>query len=228
MSVEPAPHHPQPASPNSPDLAMFLATEHWSLLGTRSMTWSEVMSRINIHLALTSAFLVVLALMAQATGFGAGFLTLAIGLTSTILVMGTLTAARVMMASEEDAHLVRGMNRLRAAYLELAPEMAPYLTASTHDDEAGLMATYTLGRPRNMALHIVASTAFFLQITNTIVAGTLGALIATAAGASGSGRVLVGVSAALLHFGLHLLVSWRLFGQAWWPDIRFPTPKVEP
>ena len=29
----------------APGLPVFLSTEHWSLLGTRSMTWSEVMSR---------------------------------------------------------------------------------------------------------------------------------------------------------------------------------------
>jgi hypothetical protein len=38
--------------------AQILATEHWSLLATRSMTWSEVMSRIVIHLTVLSAALV--------------------------------------------------------------------------------------------------------------------------------------------------------------------------
>ena len=41
--------------------AQILATEHWSLLGTRSTMWSEVMSRITIHLTVVSASLVVLA-----------------------------------------------------------------------------------------------------------------------------------------------------------------------
>ena len=51
-----------------PELATMLATEHWSLLGTRSMTWSEIMSRISIMLTVMSAFLVVLALVAQGVG----------------------------------------------------------------------------------------------------------------------------------------------------------------
>jgi len=50
--------------------AQILATEHWSLLGTRSTLWAEVMSRITIHLTVASAALVVLALVAQASGFG--------------------------------------------------------------------------------------------------------------------------------------------------------------
>lgn len=207
----------------SKDLAMFLATEHWSLLGTRSMTWSEIMSRINIHLAMTSAALVVLALVAQATGFGPGFMTLAIGLTSTILVLGTLTLARVMYASEEDAHLVRGMNRLRAAYVDLAPELRPYLSASTHDDEDGLWTTYTLGHRRSTFGHIVASTAFYLQILNTIIAGVLGALVAWAAGVSVAGCVWIGVLVAVLHFVALLAASMKMYGR--WTDARFPTPR---
>jgi hypothetical protein len=35
--------------------AQILATEHWSLLGTRGTTWTEVMGRISIHLTVASA-----------------------------------------------------------------------------------------------------------------------------------------------------------------------------
>ena len=76
-------HAPVPAAVR----AQILATEHWSLLGTRSLTWSEVMSRITIHLTVTSASLVVLALVAQATGFGTGFQVMAIGLAASALVL---------------------------------------------------------------------------------------------------------------------------------------------
>jgi hypothetical protein len=33
------------------------------------------------------------------------------------------------------------MNRIRAAYLELAPELEPYFITGHHDDEKGLMVT---------------------------------------------------------------------------------------
>ena len=66
--------HPMPPIPDRPvtDVpdavpagvrAQLLATEHWSLLATRGTTWSEVMSRITIHLTVSSASLVVLALV---------------------------------------------------------------------------------------------------------------------------------------------------------------------
>lgn len=110
---EPAPPGPSAGLRGRTDLATILATEHWSLLGTRSMTWNEVMSRIAIHLTVTSALLVVLALVGQATGFGPTFWGLAIGFASAVLVMGTLTQVRV----RQDRELIRAMNRLRRAYV---------------------------------------------------------------------------------------------------------------
>lgn len=211
------------AGSTAPGLPVFLSTEHWSLLGTRSMTWSEVMSRITIHLTVVSAFLVVLALTAQATGFGTPFRVMAIGFASAALVMGVLTAIRVNTASREDADLIRAMNRLRHAYVELAPELAPYLTASTHDDGAGLMHTYALGRRRNTVLHVVGSTSMFLAVVNAIVAGTLGALVGNAVGGGTVAVVASGVGAGLVYAVGHLEVGRRVFGPQSL-DVRFPSP----
>ena len=214
------PVSPPPAA--SP-LPVFLSTEHWSLLGTRSMTWSEVMSRIQIHLTVLSAFLVVLALTAQATGFGTPFHVLAIGLASAALVMGMLTAVRVSTASREDADLIRAMNRIRHAYVDLAPELGPYLTASTHDDAAGLMGTNALGRPRNQALYVVGGTGFFLMVVNALVAGTLAALVADTAGVGRTVTALVGALAALAYCAGHIGVGRRTFTTH--HDIRFPSDR---
>ena len=147
----------------------------------RGMTWSEVMSRITVHLTVSSAALVVLALVTQTQGFGGAFHVLAIGLASVILALGTLTGVRVHNASREDAAIVLGMNRLRAAYLTIDPGIADYFVTSPHDDQAGLMATYTMGMPRSAISHVIGSTSMFVNILNAIVAGALGALIADAA-----------------------------------------------
>ena len=115
------------------------------------MTWSEVMGRITVHLTIASAALVVLALVTQATGFGAAFHVLSIGLTSAILVLGTLTSVRVHNASREDAASILGMNRLRAANVALDPGIAEYLGTSRYDDQACLMATDTMGMRRSLS-----------------------------------------------------------------------------
>ena len=210
-------------APLRPEVATILATEHWSLLGTRSMTWAEVMSRITIHLTVVSAFLVVLALVAQATGFGPAFKVLSIGFAATALILGTLTSLRVNSATQEDVQLIRAMNRLRNAYVQLAPEIGPFLTTSTHDDDAGHLYTLALGRRRHLPTIIIGSTAFFVFVVNTLVAGTLGALIADAAGASTAWTVVFGVAAAIVHVGVVVGLTSRVYGGPL-EDVRFPSP----
>jgi hypothetical protein len=201
---------------------MLLSTEHWSLLGTRSMTWSEIMSRITILLTVGSAGLVVLALVAQSNGFGTPFWVFAIGLDASLLVLGSLTSVRVSLASQEDAQLVLGMNRIRAAYVRLAPEIEPYLTSGTTDDAAGLWQTYTLGAPRPVPVHIVGSTNFFLSTFNSILAGVLGALVTHLASGSEPLTWVLGCAAGLLYFAGTLAVGYRLFRSSQSPS-RFPT-----
>ena len=196
-------HPPTPAPAPNGVRAQILATEHWSLLATRSMTWSEVMSRITIHLTVTSASLVVLALMAQAQGFGGAFQTMSIGLCAVVLVLG--------------------MNRLRAAYLEIDPGLEPYLITSWHDDQGGLMGTYLMGWPRSTFSHVLASTSVFMLALNSMVAGTLAALIAHAAGAGTAVVVVAGVAVGLGHVAAMVTVGNRTF-RAPRQEPRFPSP----
>ncbi len=211
---------PGPAAPAV--RAQLLATEHWSLLATRGTTWSEVMSRISIHLTVASASLVVLALVVQASGFGTEFRVLSIGLASAVLVLGTLTGIRVLNASHDDAALILGMNRLRAAYVELDPGLAQYLVTSPHDDVDGLMDTYTMGLRRSASSHVLGSTAMFMIVVNMIVAGTLGALVASASGGSTSVVAVVGAAAALGYFVALADQARRTFNRP--PPARFPRP----
>src|SRR5690349_15934088 len=110
--------------------AQILATEHWSLLATRSMTWNEIFSRASMFITVLSAAVVALALVAQATAFGSGFRFFALLVLPVVLLVGLATTLRLAAANSEDFGLVVGMNRLRHAYLELAPELEPYFITS--------------------------------------------------------------------------------------------------
>ncbi len=68
--------------------AQILATEHWSLLATRSMTWNEVFSRASMFVTVLSAATVALALVAQATAFGPGFRLFALRFISALRCSG--------------------------------------------------------------------------------------------------------------------------------------------
>jgi hypothetical protein len=53
--------------------AQILETEHWSLLATRGISWSEIFNRTGIFLTVLSAAVVALSLVAQGTGLGRRF-----------------------------------------------------------------------------------------------------------------------------------------------------------
>lgn len=106
-----------------------LATEHWSLLASRSTTQSEVLTRISMFLMFTSASLVSVALVGQATRFSDMFILLAVVVLGIDVLIGCLTQVRVLNVAIEDLMYVVAMNRLRAAYVDLDPGIAPYLMA---------------------------------------------------------------------------------------------------
>jgi hypothetical protein len=213
---------PAPAAVPQSVRATLLATEHWSLLATRGTVWSEVMSRITIHLTVASASLVVLALVTQASGFGTAFRVLSIGLGSAVLVLGTLTAVRVHNASVDDVAIVIGMNRLRAAYLELDPTLADYFVTSWYDDPAGVARTYTMGN-RPVVSHRLGSTTMFVNMVNAMVAGALGALIADAAGAQPTVVAIVGTISGLAYLAATIEAARRTLAR---PRVasHFPSP----
>ena len=107
--------------PLGPHAAAILATEHWSLLGTRSAIWNEALNRTTLFLTVLSASIIALALLADATGFGRHTTTLALVLLPVVLLLGIATYVRLVQINNEDLNLVLAMNRLRHAYLKIEP-----------------------------------------------------------------------------------------------------------
>ena len=130
-------HHASPAL-----RLQILTTEHWSLLSTRSLSWNEAFSRASMFLSVLSGAVVALALVAQATAFGDGFVTFALLILPVVLFVGVVSFARLVAINHEDVGWVVGMNMLRHAYLEVAPELRDYFITGSNDDETGVMATY--------------------------------------------------------------------------------------
>src|SRR5438128_1474274 len=118
--------HDNPSEVSAAVRAQLLATEHWSLLASRSTTQGEVLTRISMFLTFTSASLLSLALVGQATKFTDAFMMFAITILFVDVVIGLLTQVRVRNVGLEDLMYVVAMNRLRAAYLELDAGLARY------------------------------------------------------------------------------------------------------
>jgi hypothetical protein len=214
--------------PFGPDGATILATEHWSLLGTRSMIWNEAMSRTTVFLTVLSASIVALALMADATGFGRTT-TVALVLLPVVFLLGLATYGRLVQINSEDVAITLAMNRLRYAYLVMVPDLRPYFSTGHHDDERGVATTHLLGVGSKLQ-----TWPHFLVTTPTIVA-TVDAAVATAIVVLAGLAVEVQTGAIVAAGGVAFLVVWgALFslqrlnlGVLRRASVRFPTPPDE-
>lgn len=216
MPKSPSPP-PVPPSPGGNDAlrAQILATEHWSLLASRTTTQNEVLTRIAIFLTLVSATLVSLALVGQATGFGSVFPMFAIAILVFSSIVGVLTQVRVINVSMEDLGYVLAMNRLREAYAALSPGVEDAFMTSIHDDQAGAFTTYYFLGPRRNGSQILGSSMVFIIAVNGALIGLLGAAIVMTAGTGAVAAVIAGCAFAILYSAVSLFVGSRPFFRFW-------------
>jgi type IV secretory pathway TrbD component len=189
-------NQPDRDEPGAALRAQILSTEHWSLLATRSATWHEIFSRTTIFLTVLSATVVALSLVVQAAGFGTSFRMFALVVLPIVLLVGVATYIRLVEADIEDAWLVIGMNRLRHGYLQLAPDLEPYFITSHHDDEVGVLQTYSFRR-RVGVTHLLAGSPVIVGIIDALLSGVLAAIVCQAFGAPTWLQVGVGVLVVL-------------------------------
>lgn len=195
--------------------AQLLATEHWSLLASRSTTQSEVLTRISMFLTFTSASLVSLALVGQVTRFSEAFVMLALIVLLVDLAIGLLTQIRVLNVGMEDLMYVIAMNRLRAAYVDLDPGLAPYFMAGRHDDVPGSSQTYYFLGPRSSWSQVAGSSMVFIQTANTALIAILLGTFATILGAGTALAVAVGAVCGLAFMAGSTIYGYRMYLSGW-------------
>jgi hypothetical protein len=159
-----------------------LATEHWSLLATRSLSWNESFARAGMFLTLLSGATVALALVAQASSFGQAFGVFAMLILPVVLFVGIATYVRLLEINNEDYVWVRGMNRLRGAYLEIDPELAKYFITGTSEDALGIFRTYGSDALNERSLdtgrfHGLVTTPTTIAFVDATLAAVLAAVI---------------------------------------------------
>jgi hypothetical protein len=206
-----------------------LSTEHWSLLATRSLTYSESFSRVAMFISVLSGAMIAIALVAQADRFGRTFAMIAILILITVLLVGLATIGRVQRINNDDLQWVIGMNRIRNAYLELHPELEKYFVSSRYDDWPGITATMNMQdvptRGLGAVLHGLQTLPGMLGTVVGIVAAALVGLIAWELDASPAVSVVAAVVAFFLTCGL--LGFWAFKGiTAYWKTLspRFAPP----
>lgn len=208
----------------SPGLRLqILTTEHWSLLSTRALSWNEAFNRATMFLSALSGAVVALALVAGATSFDDGFTMFALLLLPVVLFAGVATFGRLVEINDEDVRWVIGMNRLRHAYLEAAPELRPYFVTGSYDDEAGIMMTFGATAGPGGFAHEFVTTPGLIAVVDGVVAGVLAAIVGLQIGLGTPGTVGLAVAVALVTVGL--LASYqfrRVIGPRGHRTARFP------
>lgn len=181
-----------------------LATEHWSLLATRSLIWNEIFSRATMFLTTMSAATVALALVSQATDYGDDFTLFALLVLPLVLLLGIWTLIRMTVARDEDIHMVVGMNRLRHAYIDIAPDLEQYFITSCYDDRLNVLKTYSPMSTSRLA-RILGSTPVLVGAINAALIGVIAALVTEYFDHPPSVHVTVGAIAAVLAGALFIV-----------------------
>jgi hypothetical protein len=169
-----------------------LATEHWSLLASRNLIWNETFSRAAMFLTSLSAAVVSLALIAQVAHYGNDFRIFALLVLPVVLLLGVGTFIRMIDAWSEDVWFVLGMNRIRHAYLDIAPELEQYFITSHYDDPAGMMQSFSPGGHHRPS-RILVSTPVLIGVINAVLTGVIVSVIAEVIGASTITYISIGV-----------------------------------
>lgn len=185
---------------DDPRALQILSTEHWSLLAGRSLAYNEAFSRAGMFLTFLSATLIVIGFLIGSQGLTPEVVPVAAILLLADLYIGAATAGRLIDASDEELHAVRGMNRIRHAYREMVPGLEPYFVTSFHDDARGVLAAYGPVTSSDAVFsNIIHGLTTMIGMVATVVAMILGALAALVAVGLGAG-VEVALVAAVVGF----------------------------
>jgi hypothetical protein len=218
---------PAPAEPTPTQVKLqILSTEHWSLLASRGLAWNESFSRAGMFLSTLSGSIVALGLIGSVDGFHDAFFVAALVILPVDLFVGIGTWFRMSATNYHDAVAVSGMNRIRAAYLEIAPDLAPYFVMGVHDDAHGVSITMAVPPGTHQLMHLIAGTPTLVMVLNAIIAGAITALaLVRFWSIGGLTTIAVALTVAIVALAAQLRVARRNIRrgqQALQP--MFPTP----
>jgi hypothetical protein len=215
---------------DDPRALQILATEHWSLLASRSLAYNEAFTRGGMFLTFLSMSFVALALLAQAMTFGDQFLAVTAIVLAFDLVIGLATYGRINGANVDDLRAVYGMARIRHGYTEIAPIVAPYFTSPSHDDMASVLTAYGSPSSRGIGLVLYGLTTSggMIGLITSLVGGVLAAVVSLIFGAGGL-AVWIGVGGAVLVFAILLgSTAGSVTRQQATMPVLFPASEPEP
>jgi hypothetical protein len=181
--------------------ATFATTEHFNLQTARAVTVSESNGRASIYLAALSSNLIALAFIGQMSLLGAAFYAFALILLPVLAFVGVVTFLRLVQSSIEDIAYAHRIALLRSFYLQVSPELEPYLVAVPVTRPEARSEGERLAPS---AWQLVLTVAGMVAVLNSVVVAACAGLVLRAAGV-GSLAVLLAVGAVVgaAAFSLH-------------------------
>jgi len=201
---------PTPPESSPARRAQFLATEHWSLLATRSMSWNESFARSSMFLTSLSTATVALALVGSATDFGPEFVVFALVVLSITLFLGVATFVRLSQVNNEDLYWVAGMNRLRGQYAKLEPGIEDEFVAGISLDTEGFAQTYGAMNVTGFSvLHELVTTPGVIAVVCSAIAAVLAGLVALQVTVAMASAIPVGLVVGVVSVTLFIFYARR-------------------
>jgi len=187
--------HPQPGKA----FMSALVTEHFVLQSARSTTTGEAVGRSAVYLTCVSSSLVAFGFFAAATHRLAAVVAAVL---PALIILGIFTFVRLVETAVEDTVLMQRVDAIRRYYVTLDPGAAAFFP-SREDFMASGMPTST---GISFALpEMFFTSASMIAAVNGILAAAGAAALVDAAGVPLAAAVIVGVAAAFLVYGLHML-----------------------
>jgi hypothetical protein len=178
-----------------------LTTEQFVLQAARSANVGEMTGRGTVYMGALSSSLIALGFLAQVVTHLDPFVAAVL---PAVFLLGEFTFAALVRNTLENLVLLGQMQRIRSYYATLVPEAAQFFgPAAEEERSAAAMATVGLrARPVGMLF----TGASVVAAINSIVGGIGVALLAAKVASLATGAALaVGIAAAVVLFGLHLL-----------------------
>jgi hypothetical protein len=126
---------------------------------------------------------VALALVGQASGFGSDFRTFALIVLPVVLFLGIATALRMDTSNYNDLLCIVGMNRIRAAYLEVDPDMQRFFITGYTDDYEGIVKTMGGIPTRSVAADVLSASPVIVGVLNAVLVASIVGVACIQAGA---------------------------------------------
>ena len=181
--------------------ATFATTEHFNLQTARALTVSEANGRATIYLAAVSSNLIALAFIGQMSRLGAAFYAFALILLPVVAFVGVVTFLRLVQSSIEDIAYAHRIGLLRSFYLQISPELEPYLVVARRTSAATPSGGERLAPS---AWQLTLTVAGMVAVVNSVVVAACAGLVLEAAGVhSPAVPIAVGIVVGGGAFSLH-------------------------